>query len=319
MPACMGHTRVGAAAPVLNRRARRATRSAQRSRRPTPSPRHSRAPSVPPQLAAAHVGAQEGAAACCAMEGDGGAAAAVAGHLRIVSFNVNGLRAVLQRDGRKLGTVAALLQSLDAGERRARRGRQRCSDVSRRQTVPPPPPPPSLQTLCACRRPSCGGRTWRETWLCRRGGERAREAARESRRQLSSFAYTPPLRLPSPRDSFFCCSPSPRGYSGVATFVRTGVALPFAAEARRGVAAAWWGGVVGLLLKRAPHWSPARECGPRGGLTPPPPPTHTHTRTPPMECRKGSPAVPRPPWAAAAARRRPTPCCWGGTALTSWR
>ena len=247
MPACMGHTRVGAAAPVLNRRARRATRSAQRSRRPTPSPRHSRAPSVPPQLAAAHVGAQEGAAACCAMEGDGGAAAAVAGHLRIVSFNVNGLRAVLQRDGRKLGTVAALLQSLDAGERRARRGRQRCSDVSRRQTVPPPPPPPSLQTLCACRRPSCGGRTWRETWLCRRGGERAREAARESRRQLSSFAYTPPLRLPSPRDSFFCCSPSPRGYSGVATFVRTGVALPFAAEARRGVAAAWWGGVVGYI------------------------------------------------------------------------
>lgn len=99
----------------------------------------------------------------------------VARPLRILSWNVNGLSAVLKRLYGPAGTISRFLEDVGAN-----------ADI-----------------ICL-----------QETKL--------------RKTELASAAHM--LAAADGWDSFFSCSNSPRGYSGTATFCRTGVCLPFAAE-----------------------------------------------------------------------------------------
>ncbi len=91
-----------------------------------------------------------------------------------------------------------------------------------------------LQTYYASKRPSCGAASWAETWPWWTAG-RCRMCATVLVLMLLAVGCkgTAPHEAEvafACRDAFFACAQSPKGYSGTATYVRSALALPCAAE-----------------------------------------------------------------------------------------
>lgn len=179
-------------------------------------------------------------------------------HVRLLSWNVNGLRAALKRLN---VTISQFLEGLGAGgcwspipwgaAFPCMLGHVPSRSSSASPPLPSPPLPPSADIICL-----------QETKLRRCDIDRELAVVEgwsvAGARLLLTYCWLPAvgyllpcgdgtgagqLQRPSyplnrgalptlpGRDSFFCCDTTrATGYSGTATYVRSGVALPFAAE-----------------------------------------------------------------------------------------